>query len=129
MIMGSLTIFSEGDLLFSTYRLCQRNIVRSCLPIAFRNFALSYQFAFKPTGSKNASVILVMHHTRILLETNDNVKWFLVDFSKNFATVGRLITIKQLKLLNFPPFIVNGLYTFFQIEQSMLLSMINSQAD
>ena len=73
---------------------------------ALRDFDLSEQFAFKPTGSTTAA-IFIMHHVTRMLETNAYVRCLLVDFSKAFDTISHPILIKKLKLLNLPPLILN----------------------
>jgi len=45
------------------------------------------QFAFRPTGSTTAAVIVLLHTVRTMLSTDQNVHVFSFDFSKAFDTV------------------------------------------
>src|SRR5688572_6899576 len=46
---------------------------------------VSDQFAFRPTGSTSAAIISIIHHTQILLKTNEYVSIISLDFSKAFG--------------------------------------------
>jgi len=71
-------------------RLMERAVVRSFpYPAFLKNPYLSFsdQFAFHPTGSTTAAIILLLHTVTSMLQTNPFVVVISLDFSKAFDTV------------------------------------------
>ena len=55
------------------FRLCEHYVVKQYLLPAICSVNIDDQFAFKPTGSTTATIIYILHHVTLLLETNDCV--------------------------------------------------------
>ena len=66
------------------------------------------QFAFRPTGSTTAALVNLFHIVTGMLETDDHVKCFLIDFSKAFDTVSHSILLDKLVAYNCPQFVIIG---------------------
>ena len=70
------------------------------------------QFAFRPTGSTTVALTFGFHHITRMLEINQFVRCFLIDFSKAFDTVNHAILITKLKRLKLPFYILNWIINF-----------------
>ena len=79
---------------------------------ALHKVDITDQFAFQPTGRTKAALVYIMHHVTRLLETNDYVRCFLVDFSKAFDTVSHILLIRKQQKLDIPPFVINWIINF-----------------
>jgi hypothetical protein len=70
------------------------------------------QYAFKPTGRTNCALINCIDHVTRMLETNEYVKMYAIDFSKAFDTVDHAILLRKLNLLALPASIKNWINDF-----------------
>ena len=72
-------------------RAFERHIVRAYIYPALQDppegLDFSNQFAFRPTGSTEATLIVLQHTVLSMLSTNAYVRAFALDFSKAFDTV------------------------------------------
>ena len=75
---------------------------------------LTDQFAFRPTGSTDATLISILHHITDLLTTNPYVRVIALDFSKAFDTVRHCTTLQKLSTLPIPDNIYNWFVNHFQ---------------
>jgi hypothetical protein len=67
---------------------------------AIRNSLINGQFASRPTGSTTAALVNFFHNVQSMLETDDHVRCFLIDFSKAFDTVSHLVLLGKLVAYN-----------------------------
>ena len=93
-------------------RLAEKLVVRRWLRPAIKPFDISDQFAFRPTGSTTTALTFCFHHVTRLLETNQFVRCFMIDFRKAFDTVNHFVLINKLKGLNLPHFAINWIIHF-----------------
>ena len=88
-------------------RLCERYVVKQYLLPVIRSDDIDDQFAFRPTGSTTATLIYTLHYVTQLLESNDYVRFLLVDFSKAFDTINHCTLIEKLQKLDILPTVIN----------------------
>ena len=93
-------------------RLFEHYVVKQYLLPAICSNDIDDQFAFRPTGSTMATLIYILHHVTLLLQTNDYVRCLLVEFSKAFDTVNHFILIKKLHKLDILPIVINWKINF-----------------
>src|SRR6218665_3413033 len=72
------------------------------------------QFAFRPTGSTTAALIDLLHNMTVLLQHNEYVALFSVDFTKAFDSVKHLTLVQKLQLLDLPDHVFNWLVDYFE---------------
>ena len=70
------------------------------------------QFAFRPTGSTNAALVQLFHNVSGILETNDFVRCFLIDFSRAFDSVSHTILLDKLSMYGCPQVVISWLANF-----------------
>jgi hypothetical protein len=70
------------------------------------------QFAFQSTASTTAALVNLFHNVTGMLETYDNARCFLIDFSKPFNTVSHSVLLYKLVAYNCPQFVINRLPNF-----------------
>jgi Reverse transcriptase (RNA-dependent DNA polymerase) len=66
---------------------------------------INYQFALRPTGSTTAALVNLFHSVTGIVETDDHVRCFLIDFSKAFDTVPHSVLLDKLAAYNCPQFV------------------------
>jgi len=93
-------------------RLTEKLIVRRWLRPALKPHNICDQFAFRPTGSTTVALTFCFHHVTRLLENNQFVRCFLIDFRKAFDTVNHAALIDKLKRLKLPGHILNWIINF-----------------
>jgi hypothetical protein len=93
-------------------RLAKKLVVRRWLRPAIKTYDICDQFAFRPTGSTTTALAFCFHHVTRLLETNQYVRCFMIDFRKAFDTVNHSVLINKLKRLNLPYFAFNWIIKF-----------------
>ena len=93
-------------------RLAEKLVVRRWLRPALQPEDVCDQFAFRPTGSTTVALTFGFHHITRMLEINQFVRCFLIDFSKAFDTVNHAILITKLKRLKLPFYILNWIINF-----------------
>jgi len=71
------------------------------------------QFAFRPTGSTTAAIIILLHKVTHLLLTNPYVIVIGIDFSKAFDTVRHHTLLGKIAKLDLPHNVHNWLVNFF----------------
>src|SRR5688572_27824019 len=76
--------------------------------------SLSDQFAFRPTASTTAAIIVLLQQVSSMLLTNDFVAVISMDFSKAFDTVRHSTLMSKLGSLDLPDEIYNWLVNYFQ---------------
>ena len=72
------------------------------------------QFAFRPTGSTTAALIDLLHNITVLLQHNEYVALFSVDFTKAFDSVKHMTLVQKLQLLDLPDHVFNWLVDYFE---------------
>ena len=72
------------------------------------------QFAFRPSGSTTAALIMLLQTITTLLQTNSFVLVYALDFSKAFDTVRHYTLLEKFALLNLPDRIYNWLVNYFE---------------
>ena len=83
-------------------RLAEKLVVRRWLRPAINPSDICDQFAFRPTGSTTTALTFCFHHVTRLLETNQYVRCFLIDFRKAFDTVNHPVNqTKETQLTTF----------------------------
>jgi len=70
------------------------------------------QYAFKPTGSTTAALAYFTRYVTKMLEHNNYVRCLMIDFSKAFDTVDRVILLSKLVQLKLPGFVINWICSF-----------------
>src|SRR6218665_619441 len=94
-------------------RMVERLVVQTYVYPAFQmeemKHLLSYQYAFRPTGSTTTDVITIMQKVADLLASNKYVTIIALDFSKAFDTVRHHELTKKLTKLAIPDNIYNWL--------------------
>jgi hypothetical protein len=93
-------------------RLAEKLVVSQWLRPAIKPIDICDQFAFRPTGSTTVALTFCFYHVTKLLETNQYVRCFLIDFRKAFDTVNHAILINKLKYLKLPFFVHNWIINF-----------------
>jgi len=78
-------------------RVTERIIVKKNLLLSLSQSLLNDHFAYRPTGSTTAALIVLKHHAANLLETNSYVRCLMVDFSKAFGTINYAILAQKLE--------------------------------
>src|SRR5688572_4227699 len=73
---------------------------------------VSDQFAFRPTGSTSAAIISIIHHTQILLKTNEYVSIISLGFSKAFDSVKHSALFDKISTVDIPDEIYNWLVEY-----------------
>jgi len=71
------------------------------------------QFAFRPSGSPAAAIIMLLQTVTTLLNTNPYVAVYALDFSKAFDTVRHSTLMEKFAMLNLPDCVYNWLVDFF----------------
>ena len=57
------------------------------------------QYAFRPTGNTSAAIIDLLHQVTIMLETNNYVRFLLIDYSRVFNVIDHGILLNMLHTL------------------------------
>ena len=70
-------------------------------------------YAFRPTGSTTAAIIVILHTVRSMLSTIEYVHVFAFDFSKAFDTVPHSTLMSKLATMQLPDSIYNWARDFF----------------
>jgi len=73
---------------------------------------ISYQYAYKPTGSSTCALADFTYHIHMLHESNQYVRCLLIDFSKAFDMVDHAILARKLFSLQVPAFILHWIIYF-----------------
>ena len=76
-------------------RVIERIIVKKYILPSLPQSLHNDQFAYRPTGSTTAALIVLNHHVAKLLETNSYVRRLMVDFSKALDTINHVSYIVQ----------------------------------
>ena len=98
-------------------RLLERHVVRSFIYPALKQqpdgLYFGDQFAFRPTGSTAAALIVLIHTVLTMLSSNAYVRVFALDFSKAFDTVRHATLIDKMSKLQMPDQVFNWVKDFF----------------
>ena len=86
------------------------------------------QFAFRPTGSTTAALVNLFHNVTGMLETDDHVRCFLIDFSKAFDTVSHSVLLDKLVAYNCPQFVINWLTNFLTGRYQSVVTLSGSSS-
>jgi len=70
------------------------------------------QYAFKPSGSTTAVLIHFTDKLTKMLETNNYVRYLMIDFSKAFDTVDHVLLLNKLVQLDHPSYVINWICSF-----------------
>jgi hypothetical protein len=70
------------------------------------------QFAFRPTGSTSAALACLLHKVTNYLETNGYVRCVMIDVSKAFDVVDRMLLLQKLQQLDAPPIVLKWIASF-----------------
>ena len=99
-------------------RLMEKVVVREIIYPAIQNpgpeLSFDDQFAFRPSGSTTAALIMLLQTITTLLQTNSFVLVYALDFSKAFDTVRHYTLLEKFALLNLPDRIYNWLVNYFE---------------
>ncbi len=94
----------------------ERHIVRSYIYPALQQpppgLHFADQFAFRPTGSTDAALIILLHTIFTMLTTQPFVRVFALDFSKAFDTVRHATLMEKMARLALPDAIYNWINDF-----------------
>ena len=71
------------------------------------------QFAFRPSGSTSAAIISILQCVTAMLETNQFVLMYALDFSKAFDCVRHQTLMEKIATLDIPDNIFNWIVEFF----------------
>ena len=93
-------------------RMTEKFIVKRWLQPSIKSYDICDQFAFRPTGSTTVALTFGLHHITRLLESNQFVRCFLIDFKKAFDTVNHHILLTKVNRLKLPHFIFNWILSF-----------------
>ena len=98
-------------------RLLERIVTRGHIYPSFKHappfLDFSDQFTFQPTGSTTAALISLLHTITRMLETNQYVIVYAIDFSKAFDSVRHSTLMEKFALLCLPDNIYNWIGSFF----------------
>jgi hypothetical protein len=75
---------------------------------------LADQFAFRPTGSTTAALVMMLSRITDMLRSNAYVTVISMDFSKAFDTVRHVTLMDKFAKLNMPDNIYNWVISYFQ---------------
>ena len=93
------------------YRMVERQIVQTFIYPAFKSTSmkplLKDQFAFRPTGSTTAALIVILQHVNNLLKTNPYVSLTSLDFTKAFDSIRHFSLAEKLATLELPDEVYN----------------------
>jgi Reverse transcriptase (RNA-dependent DNA polymerase) len=67
------------------------------------------QFAFHPTGSTTAALVQLFHNVSAMLQSNEYVRCFLIDFCRAFDTVSHAVLLDKLSKYGCPQVAVSWL--------------------
>jgi hypothetical protein len=90
-----------------------REYIYSSLKQAPPPLDFSDQYAFQPTGSTTAALISLLHTITSMLETNQFVIVYAIDFSKAFDSVRHSTLMEKFALLSLPDNVYNWIRSFF----------------
>ena len=94
----------------------ERQIVQTFIYPAFQSTSmkplLTDQFAFRPTGSTTAALIVILQHVNNLLMTNPYVSLTSLDFTKAFYSVCHSTLAEKLATLELPDEAYNWLIDY-----------------
>ena len=111
------TPVSPSDLRPILSRLLERIVTREHIYPSLKHappfLDFSDQFAFQPTGSTTAALISLLHTITSMLETNQYVIVYAIDFSKAFDSVRHCTLMEKFALLCLPDTIYHGMGSFF----------------
>jgi len=109
-------------------RLAEKLIVKRWLRTALKPLDICDQFAFRPTGSTTAALTFGFHHISRLLETNNYVRCFMIDFKKAFDTVNHKLLIAKLRSLKMPSYAFRWIVSFLsgRSQQVQIAGIISS---
>jgi len=94
-------------------RIVTREHIYSALKHTPPSLDFSDQFAFQLTGSTAAALISILHTITSMLETNQYVIVYAIDFSKAFDSVRHSTLVKKFALLYLSDNIYNWIGSFF----------------
>src|SRR6218665_2712281 len=99
-------------------RMVERQIVQTFIYPAFQSTSmkplLMDQFAFRPTGSTIAALIVILQHVNNLLKTNPYVSLTSLDFTKALDSVRHSFLVEKLATLELPDEAYNWLIDYLQ---------------
>jgi len=78
------------------------------------NLTFSDQFAFQPSASTTAAIIHILHTVTTLLDSNQYVVVYALDFSKAFDSIRHHSVLHKYSQLNIPDNIHNWIESFFR---------------
>src|SRR6218665_2057751 len=100
------------------YRMVERQIVQTFIYPAFKSTSmkplLKDQFAFRPTGSTTAALIVILQHVNNLLKTNPYVSLTSLDFTKALDSVRHSFLVEKLATLELPDEVYNWLMGYLR---------------
>ena len=70
------------------------------------------QFAFRPTGSTSSAMIYLLHKVTAYLEYNNYVRCLLIDFTKAFDVIDRILLLCKVDNLVLPDSVKHWIATF-----------------
>jgi Reverse transcriptase (RNA-dependent DNA polymerase) len=86
------------------------------------------QFAFRQTGNTTAALVNMFHNVTGMPETDDHVRYFLIDFSKAFDTVSHSVLLDKLVAYSCPQFVFNWFTNFLTGRYQSLVSLSGSSS-
>lgn len=99
-------------------RMLERIVVKDYIYPSFQSppsgLSFTDQFAFQPTGSTTCALIQLFHIISTLLESNQYVIVFALDFSKAFDSVRHSAVLDKFSKLLIPDNIYNWIESFFR---------------
>src|SRR6218665_1716602 len=99
-------------------RVLERLVVSGYLYPALRSPSVACmlrdQYAFRPTGSTTTALIDLLQKITNLLQHNEFVVMFTVDFTKAFDSVKHMPLMQKMELLQLPDHIYNWLVLYFE---------------
>jgi hypothetical protein len=93
-------------------RIIEKILVSRWLRPAVDSAMIADQFAFRPSGSTTCALVYIMHHVTRLLESNNNVRYLMIDFSKAFDRVNHEVLLTKLSKVPLTDCIFNWFISF-----------------
>jgi hypothetical protein len=101
-------------------RILEGIVVRKYLQPALTATVIRDQYAYKITGSTTCALINLMHSVTKHLETCSYVRCVMIDFSKAFDTVDRIVLLNKLDALDVPKCIKVWIASFLSERYQMV---------